>query len=145
MQAPHAPTLWMTCARWLTCPKRTVRYYIQIGLVGRPTGETRAAHYSAAHLEQLIRIRKWTGAGVTLERIREILAGADAPVPPKPRQPGAVEVRSHLLVADGVELSLEPGRAGLSPGQARALFRSVLNAYNTIVEENKNVRQPGSE
>ena len=130
----------MNFARWLTCPSERVRYYIQIGLVDRPTGETRAAHYSAGHLEQLIQIRKWTEAGVALERIGEILAGAKAPVPPKPRRPGAVEVRSHLLVADGVELSLEPGRAGLSPEQVRALFRSVLDAYNTIVEENKNVR-----
>jgi hypothetical protein len=42
-------------------------------------------------------------------------------------------------VADGVELSLEPGRAALSPGQVRALFRAVLDAYNTIAKENRNV------
>ena len=34
-------------------PKRTVRYYMQMGLVDRPIGETRAAHYLATHLDQL--------------------------------------------------------------------------------------------
>ena len=51
-------------------PPRTVRYYIQIGLVDRPQGETRAARYGARHLEQLLQIKKWTAAGVSLERIR---------------------------------------------------------------------------
>ena len=60
-------------------PPRTVRYYVQIGLVDRPEGETRAARYGARHLEQLLQIRKWTAAGVSLERIR---AGRARPVPP---------------------------------------------------------------
>ena len=33
---------------------RTVRYYVQIGLVDRPEGETRAARYGPPHLEQLL-------------------------------------------------------------------------------------------
>ena len=37
-------------------PLRTVRYYVQIGLVDRPEGETRAARYGARHLEQLLQI-----------------------------------------------------------------------------------------
>ena len=76
-------------------PVRMVRYYIQIGLVDRPEGETRAARYGARHLEQLLLIRKWTAAGVALERIRELLHGELAPVPPRPRAPGSVEVCSH--------------------------------------------------
>ena len=100
-------------------PPRTIRYYVQIGLVDRPQGETRAARYGAAHLEQLLLIKKWTAAGVSLERIRELLHGAQAPVPPRARAIGSVEVRSHLMVADGVDLVIEPGRAGLSPEQVR--------------------------
>ena len=38
-------------------PERTVRYYIQLGLVDRPEGETRAARYGERHLEQLLEIR----------------------------------------------------------------------------------------
>ena len=60
---------------------RTVRYYVQIGLVDRPEGETRAARYGPQHLEQLLLIKKWTAAGISLERIRDLLKGEEAPIP----------------------------------------------------------------
>jgi hypothetical protein len=41
-------------------PVRTVRYYVQVGLVDKPVGETRAARYGQLHLEQLLLIKKWT-------------------------------------------------------------------------------------
>lgn len=113
-------------------PIRTVRYYIQIGLVDRPEGETRAARYGPRHLEQLLQIRKWTEAGVSLERVRELLHGEVAPVPPRPRLPGSVEVCSHLLVTNGVELVIEPGRAGLSPEQVRRLVAGVMQVYGDV-------------
>jgi len=117
-------------------PKRTVRYYVQIGLVDPAIGETRAAYYTERHLEQLLTIRKWTDAGLSLERVRELLAGGTTPVPPpRPYTPGSVEVRSHLIVADGVELVIEPGRAGLTPEHVRKLFREVLAAYQDICKE----------
>lgn len=119
-------------------PRRTVRYYIQIGLVDRPIGETRAAYYTDSHLQQLLTIRKWTDAGLSLERIRELLEGADPAVPPpRPRKAGSVEVMSHLIVADGVELVIEPGRAGLKPEEVRSLFKQVLAAYADIIKEQK--------
>ena len=59
--------------------KRTVRYYMQLGLVDRPIGETRSAHYLDVHLEQLLRIKKLTDAGVSLERIREVLRASKVP------------------------------------------------------------------
>jgi DNA-binding transcriptional MerR regulator len=119
-------------------PRRTVRYYIQIGLVDRPIGETRAAYYTDSHLQQLLTIRKWTDAGLSLERIRELLEGADPAVPPpRPRKAGSVEVMSHLIVADGVELVIEPGRAGLKPEEVRNLFKRVLAAYADIIKEQK--------
>jgi DNA-binding transcriptional MerR regulator len=113
-------------------PRRTVRYYIQVGLVDRPEGETRAAKYFARHLEQLLQIRKWTDAGVSLERIRELLAGGSPAVPPRPRGPGAVEVWSHLVLTDGVELIIEPTRSGLSSEQAREFFRGASALYSSI-------------
>lgn len=113
-------------------PRRTVRYYIQLGLVDRPVGETRAAQYGARQVEQLLQIRKWTEAGVSLERIGELLSGAPPPVPARPRRAGSVEVWSHLVVADGVEIGLEPGRAGLTPEEARAFFKGAIALYANI-------------
>jgi DNA-binding transcriptional MerR regulator len=113
-------------------PVRTVRYYVQIGLVDKPVGETRAARYGPQHLEQLILVKKWTAAGVSLERIRELLHGEAAPVPARPRAAGSIEVCSHLTVADGIEIVIEPGRAGLSPEQVRQFVLSVMQAYDDI-------------
>jgi DNA-binding transcriptional MerR regulator len=116
-------------------PPRTVRYYVQLGLVDRPQGETRAARYGARHLEQLLTIKKWTAAGIALERIRALLHGEPPPVPPRPRGLGTVTVCSHLNVADGVELVIDPGRAGLSPEQVRHLVRGVMAAFAAATGE----------
>jgi DNA-binding transcriptional MerR regulator len=119
-------------------PRRTVRYYIQIGLLDRPAGVGRGAHYSQHHLEKLLEIRKWTRAGLSLERIRELLSPASdgAPVPPvPPRHAGSVEVWSHVVLGDGVELAVEPKRAGLSPEQVRALAQGVSELYAKIQSE----------
>ena len=116
-------------------PPRTVRYYVQMGLVDRPQGETRAARYGALHLEQLLLIKKWTAAGLSLERIRELLHSEQAPVPPRARAVGSVEVRSHLMVADGVDLVIEPGRAGLSPEQVRRFIKGVMEAFAQVTGE----------
>jgi len=116
-------------------PVRTVRYYVQIGLVDRPEGETRAARYFAHHLEQLLLIKKWTTAGVSLERIRDLLHGEQAPVPPRSRAVGSVEVCSHLTVADGIEVVIEPSRAGLSPEQVRRFIKGVMAVYTQVTDE----------
>jgi len=115
--------------------KRTVRYYMQLGLVDRPVGETRAAHYTPRHLDQLLQIRKLADAGVSLERIREVLAGGDSPVPERVRQPGAISVLSHVFIAPGVELQIDPQAAGLSPEQLRAFVRTVMTEWEKTNEQ----------
>lgn len=113
-------------------PKRTIRYYIQQGLVDRPIGETRSAHYTMRHLEQLLMIKKWAAAGVALERIRELLHGEPAPISPRPRAVGSVEVCSHLTVTDGIEVVIEPGRASLSPEQVRRFIKGVMSVFAEV-------------
>ena len=116
-------------------PRRTVRYYIQSGLIDRPQGVGKGAYYTQRHVEQLLLVRKWQLAGLSLERIGDLLKQqAVGPLPPTPRRAGTVEVWSHLVVADGVELTLEPSRAGLTPEQVRAFFRAVTQAYAQIHE-----------
>lgn len=111
---------------------RTVRYYIAQGLLDRPDGETRGARYRRRHLDQLLRIRRWTDAGLSLERVRALLAGAPEDPAPRTPRPGTVEVWSRVTVADGLELNLEPGRAGLTPEQLRAFVRGLTALYHEV-------------
>jgi len=116
-------------------PRRTIRYYIQSGLIDRPQGIGKGAYYTEHHVEQLIQVRKWQLAGLSLERISEVMKQQSAgPLPPTPRRSGTVEVWSHLVVTDGVEITLEPSRAGLSPEQVQAFFRAVTQAYEQLHE-----------
>ena len=115
---------------------RTIRFYIQAGLVPRPLGLGRGARYAVEHLESLLSIRRWQNAGLALDRIRELLAGADTEVPPA-RKSGTVEVWSHLVVRPGVELLIEPGQAGLTPEETRAFFRVVLDAFARLKSSNE--------
>jgi DNA-binding transcriptional MerR regulator len=115
--------------------KRTVRYYMQLGLVERPIGETRAAHYTSHHLDQLLRVKQLTEAGVSLERIREVMAGGDTPVPTRQRRPGSIEVRSHLFVAPGLEIQISPEEAGMTPEQVRAFVREVMQAAERVMRK----------
>lgn len=111
---------------------RTVRYYIAEGLVDRPEGEKRGAHYLRRHLEQLLLIRRWTEAGLSLERVRELIAGAPEDPAPRPAAPGTVEVWSRVTLADGLEVHIEPGRAGLAPEQVRRLVRDLTTLYRQL-------------
>ena len=114
---------------------RTVRYYIQIGLVDRPEGSTRAAAYGSKHLEQLLLIKKWTTAGVSLDRIKELLQGADAPIPPRPVRSGQIEVKSHIQLTDGLEVVIDPSRAGLNTDEVRDFVKGVMAAYESVMKK----------
>ena len=113
-------------------PKRTVRYYMQMGLVDRPIGETRAAHYLSQHLDQLLKVKQLSDAGISLERIAEIQNGEELPIPPKPRKPGDIQVKSHIHVAPGIELQISPEEADMSPEQIRALVKAVMKTIQEI-------------
>ena len=122
--------------------KRKIRFYIQKGLLDRPEGTGKGAFYTHRHVERLIGIRKWKDAGLSLERIQELFgdkqedAGTSRPVPPpRPRKAGSIEVWSHLHIADGVELHIEPQRSGLTPEQLRALCRAIMDAYDHLRKE----------
>ncbi len=118
--------------------KRKVRYYIQHELVDRPGGcGGKGAFYTHRHLEQLLTIKKWKDAGLSLERIKDITGGGvsaaeKALPPPKPRKSGAIEVWSHIHLADGVEIHIEPERSQLTPEEIRKLARGVLSMLEDI-------------
>lgn len=111
---------------------RTVRYYLQEGLISRPEGAKRGAYYLQKHVEELLLLRRWADAGLSLDRIRELRAAAADEPPPRTVRAGSVEVWSRVTLADGLEVQIEPGRAGLTPEQVRAFVRDVTAAYRKV-------------
>src|SRR6478752_4701961 len=53
--------------------RRTVRYYVQEGLLPAPHGVGRGNHYGAEHLDQLLKVKSLQEAGRTLDEIRREL------------------------------------------------------------------------
>ena len=114
-------------------PVRTIRYYIQLGLVDRHEGYRKHARYTRKHLDQILQTRGLADQGTPLERIKQLVHGLP-PTPPPPKNAGDISVISKVFVAAGVELHLEPQLAGLSPEKLRKFVRMVLNNWEEINE-----------
>jgi DNA-binding transcriptional MerR regulator len=105
--------------------RRTVRYYVQEGLIPPPLGVGRGNHYSGEHLEQLLRVKAMQEAGQTLDEIRRALgkqrnarAGSG---PPIDEQPLPRELWRRVTLAPGVELHLASGVRLPSPAKIQEL------------------------
>ena len=94
--------------------RRTVRFYVQRGLLPPPLGLGRGRHYDQRHVDVLKRIAELQAAGHSLDSIGKILAGADVPVitgdiaPPR-QTPLAASRRSELAAQLWTRLRLAPG------------------------------------
>jgi len=89
--------------------RRTVRYYVQEGLLPAPLGLGRGNHYGREHLDQLLRVKALQEAGRTLDEIRQLLGhGPASRRPPVARAAGEPPLRRtlwrRLVLAPGVEL-----------------------------------------
>jgi len=109
--------------------RRTVRYYIQQGLLPSPLGVGRGRHYDQAHLDRLLRVKALQEAGRSLDEIRALLrspsrrgaAGAAEPAaaPPMPSVPRSAWRRLEL--APGVELHVAHDITLPAPGRLAEL------------------------
>ena len=112
-------------------PLRTIRYYIQFGLVDRHEGDRKHARYTQKHLDQVLQVRAMADQGMPLERTKQLMNGITTP-PPLPKAAGDISVISKVFIAPGVELHVEPQIAGLSPEKLRLFVRSVLTTWEEI-------------
>ena len=87
--------------------RRTVRYYVQRGLLPAPTGTGRGRHYQQAHLDRLIQVRTWQEQGVSLAEIEARLRPpARAPLDPAKKSQSGEAWRRHA-VHPGIELHMK--------------------------------------
>jgi DNA-binding transcriptional MerR regulator len=63
---------------------RTIRYYVEIGLLPPPEGTGRAAGYGPEHLQRLWLIKRLQNARLSLEEIRDQLPSLESEATPAP-------------------------------------------------------------
>lgn len=53
--------------------KRTIRYYIEMGLLEPPVGACRGSYYTEQHLSRLETIKVWTNNGMPVTQIKYLI------------------------------------------------------------------------
>jgi DNA-binding transcriptional MerR regulator len=106
--------------------RRTVRYYVQEGLLPAPLGVGRGRHYGPEHLQRLEALRSLQERGLRLDEIRrELTRGASRQrasgmgVPPV--SPVARSAWTRLEIVPGVELHVSGQRRLPPPSRLREL------------------------
>ena len=119
--------------------RRTVRFYVQRGLLPAPVGLGRGAHYTEAHLARLLEIKTWQEQGFPLDEVRARLGLRDrrasrdrrtsakypleVQAPSEDDAPGNAWFRQPLM--SGFELHVAGGRTPLSAEQLAQLSRHL--------------------
>lgn len=108
--------------------RRTIRFYMQLGLVPKPVGVNRGAYYTPRHIERLLAIRRMRNEGISLKRVCQELSdspaitGADSRgFVPDP----TISVKVHISVASGVELVIDSEDSGFGISMARELALKI--------------------
>ena len=98
--------------------RRTVRFYVQEGLIPAPFGVGRGNHYGPDHLGRLLEVKSLQEAGHTLDEIRGRLQRGARPVQePAPAAPLDRNQYRRLTLAPGVELHVAAEVRLPSPGK----------------------------
>lgn len=104
--------------------RRTVRYYVQEGLIRPPLGLGRGNHYTPEHLDQLLRVKAMQESGRTLDDIRRELGqkpkGGTKEEPVR-EESAPRSLWRRISVAPGVELHVASTVRLPSPARLREL------------------------
>jgi len=111
--------------------RRTVRYYVQEGLLPSPFGVGRGDHYGPQHLERLLRIKTMQEAGLGLQEIREAFAAGKSPAA-DPTPVVRLEPWRRIVVSPGVELHIAQDVALPPPARLRELAEWCRQHFTTV-------------
>lgn len=94
--------------------RRTVRYYVQEGLLPAPLGLGRGARYDVEHLERLLRVKSLQEEGLSLDEVRRALKRPDRDSKEVAAASPRRAVLTRICLAPGLELLVD-GRLRLPP------------------------------
>lgn len=102
--------------------RRTVRYYVQEGLIPAPLGVGRGPHYGQAHVDRLLQIKELQAAGRSLDEIRATLgSGGDRRSAKREVVPVERSVWRRLQIVPGVEVHVAHDVTLPGPNRLREL------------------------
>lgn len=121
--------------------RRTVRFYVQKGLLPKPIGLGRATHYSSDHLKRLREIARLQDMGLALDAIAQVLRGEmteDAAVAEqnpvsrgqRSRKNVSVEQWLRVILQKGLELHINTCEIEPTAEQLEDLQKSIIAIFN---------------
>jgi DNA-binding transcriptional MerR regulator len=116
--------------------RRTVRYYVQEGLLPSPLGVGRGRHYGRPHLDRLLEVKAWQEAGLSLDDIRARRRPQSGGGKPAPGLSQIVPRSTwrRLTLAPGVELHVAHEIRLPAPGRLEELVEWCRNHLSRNTE-----------
>lgn len=114
--------------------RRTIRFYIQQGLVEAPFGARKTPRYTQKHVEQLLKVRQYKEAGLNLKRIAQLLtSGSESNASQELiDKEGSVSLISRIQIGSGVTLDIDRSQCSLSDDHIRNLAREIHSLITKI-------------
>lgn len=106
--------------------RRTIRFYVQNGLLQPPLGAGRGHYYTEEHLRDLLRIKTLKENNLSLDEVAGRLHGqneSDSAAYPLPTTWVRIEV------GPGIELNIQGGVYPVTPARVRKLQRFVQGLF----------------
>ncbi|WP_181898458.1 MerR family transcriptional regulator [Alteromonas aestuariivivens] len=104
--------------------KRTIRFYIQKGLVEPPLGARRTPQYTDRHLEQLLKVKQFKDAGLNLSKIADIM-NSGGEVNASAMTPGELSLISRIHIQPGVVLDVDSKISNFNDDSLRQLCQVI--------------------
>lgn len=109
------------------CSRRTIRYYIQEGLLEPPAGRGRGGFYYDSQLNQLLKIRDLQEKGMSLEAIMRFSKSG-----PSEEAPSLREIYARYKISPGIEIHV---RRDVEEASRNKVFKLIKVARSMMKEE----------
>lgn len=118
--------------------RRTVRYYVQEGLIPPPNGVGRGRHYDQTHLDRLLEVKAMQASGRSLDEIRAPASRRPAHMEASAPDPLHASAWRRLTLAPGLELHVASGVRFPDPARLRELAEWWRGSLKGRVEDEVN-------
>ncbi len=106
--------------------RRTIRFYVQTGLLAAPAGAGRGHYYTEDHLQTLLKINALKENNLSLDEVAVTLRG---PAAEESLQLLAPTTWVRIEVCPGIEIQVQGGLYPVTPARVRKLQKFVQQLF----------------